>query len=123
MINELRIKPLILFLIILAVTLILFVENSPVYADTLSDAISRTPQGPEKGLIDPNAEQGFLNIPGSPDVNLTVAFLWAIWVGWIFSTVGAFGGIMAGVGHITIFGLGDYAKIFKNTRQEPGTSS
>jgi uncharacterized membrane protein YfcA len=36
-------------------------------------------------------------------------------VGWIFSTVGAFGGIMAGVGHITIFGLGDYAKSFKNT--------
>ena len=33
----------------------------------------------------------------------------------IFSTVGAFGGIMAGVGHITIFGLGDYAKSFKST--------
>jgi uncharacterized membrane protein YfcA len=29
--------------------------------------------------------------------------------------VGAFGGIMAGVGHITIFGLGDYAKSFKDT--------
>jgi uncharacterized membrane protein YfcA len=41
--------------------------------------------------------------------------LWAIWVGWIFSSVGAFGGIMAGVGHITIFGLGDYAKTFKKT--------
>ena len=45
----------------------------------------------------------------------STVFLWAIWVGWIFSTVGAFGGIMAGVGHITIFGLGDYAKSFKQS--------
>jgi hypothetical protein len=36
-------------------------------------------------------------------------------VGWIFSTVGAFGGIMAGVGHITVYGLGDYAKTFAKT--------
>jgi uncharacterized membrane protein YfcA len=36
-------------------------------------------------------------------------------VGWIFSTVGAFGGIMAGVGHMTVFGLGDYGKSFKKT--------
>ena len=43
---------------------------------------------------------------------LMFRLLWAIWVGWIFSTVGAFGGIMAGVGHITIFGLADYAKSF-----------
>ena len=35
--------------------------------------------------------------------------------GWIFSTVGAFGGIMAGVGHITVFGLADYGKAFKKT--------
>ena len=41
-----------------------------------------------------------------------MGLLWAVWVGWIFSTVGAFGGIMAGVGHITIFGLADYAKAF-----------
>ena len=113
--NEFRIMTLILLFIIIAVTLILFVENFPVYADKLADAISKILQGTEKGMIDPNAEPGFLNITGSPDVSLTVAFLWAIWVGWIFSTVGAFGGIMAGVGHITIFGLGDYAKIFKNT--------
>ena len=46
----------------------------------------------------------------NPVINLIIGLLWAIWVGWIFSTVGAFGGIMAGVGHITIFGLGDYAK-------------
>jgi uncharacterized membrane protein YfcA len=36
-------------------------------------------------------------------------------VGWIFSTVGAFGGIMAGVGHITIFGLADFGRAFKKT--------
>jgi hypothetical protein len=36
-------------------------------------------------------------------------------VGWVFSTVGAFGGIMAGVGHISVFGLGAYAKTFKDT--------
>ena len=48
-------------------------------------------------------------------VNLVVAFFWAIWVGWVFSTVGAFGGILAGVGHISVFGLGAYAKTFKDT--------
>jgi uncharacterized membrane protein YfcA len=69
-------------------------------------------------MISPGAEPGFLGIPGAPEVNLLWAFLWAIWVGWIFSTVGAFGGIMAGVGHITIFGLGDYAKSFKNSSPE-----
>lgn len=93
----------------------LMIAESPSYSDTLSDAIARTPSGSEKGLIDPSTKPGYLNIPGVPDVNLIWAFLWAIWVGWIFSTVGAFGGIMAGVGHITIFGLGDYAKSFKNT--------
>jgi uncharacterized protein len=36
-------------------------------------------------------------------------------VGWIFSTVGAFGGIMAGVGHMTIYGLGPYAGTFRQT--------
>ncbi len=84
-------------------------------ADTLADAIAQTPQGIEKGMIDLDAQRGFLGIPGAPDVNIISAFLWSIWVGWIFSTVGAFGGIMAGVGHITIFGLGDYAKSFKNS--------
>ena len=65
-----------------------------------------------KKQIDPSKEPGYLGIPGAPSVPYWVGFLWAIWVGWIFSTVGAFGGIMAGVGHITIFGLGDYAKGF-----------
>ena len=74
----------------------------------LKDAIAKAPQGTEKGHIDPNAKPGYLGIPGAPQLNPLIGFLWAIWVGWIFSTVGAFGGIMAGVGHITIYGLGAY---------------
>lgn len=62
--------------------------------------------------INPEEAPGFLGIPGAPTPSLILGLLWAIWVGWIFSTVGAFGGIMSGVGHITIFGLGDYAKTF-----------
>jgi uncharacterized membrane protein YfcA len=85
------------------------------FADKLSDAIAKAPQGTDKGQIDPNGAPGFLGIPGGPDINLIVGLLWAIWVGWIFSTVGAFGGIMAGVGHMTIYGLGAYAKSFKTT--------
>jgi len=81
-------------------------------AQSLEEAIAQTPVGTEPGQIDPSAEPGFLGIPGAPDPNIIFGFLWAIWVGWIFSTVGAFGGIMAGVGHITIFGLADYAKSF-----------
>jgi hypothetical protein len=65
-----------------------------------------------KAVIDPEKETGYLGIPGAPAPNWWWGLLWAIWVGWIFSTVGAFGGIMAGVGHITIFGLADYAKQF-----------
>jgi uncharacterized membrane protein YfcA len=65
--------------------------------------------------VAPQGKPGYLGIPGAPQVDwkfYLFGFLWAIWVGWIFSTVGAFGGIMAGVGHITIFGLGDYARSF-----------
>ncbi|HDH52901.1 MAG TPA: sulfite exporter TauE/SafE family protein [Nitrospirae bacterium] len=102
-----------LVLSVLFLILTVFVTSS--HAITLVDAIAKTPAGIEKGMIAPDAKPGFLNIPGAPDVNLIWAFLWSIWVGWIFSTVGAFGGIMAGVGHITIFGLGDYAKSFKST--------
>jgi uncharacterized membrane protein YfcA len=64
------------------------------------------------GKINPTMPTGFLGIPGGPEVNSVMAFAWAIWVGWIFSTVGAFGGVMASVGHISIFGLGDYAASF-----------
>jgi len=85
------------------------------HADSLSDAIAATPQGAEAGQLDPNAKPGFLGIPGAPHPSLVIGFFWAVWVGWIFSTVGAFGGIMAGVGHITVFGLADYGKAFKKT--------
>jgi uncharacterized membrane protein YfcA len=86
-------------------------------AGPLEDAIQKAPPGTGKGQIDPKAERGYLGIPGGPKINLIVAFIWAAWVGWVFSTVGAFGGIMAGVGHISVFGLGDYAKSFKDTAQ------
>ncbi len=73
------------------------------------------PAGNRKGQIDPSGPAGYLGIPGGLQINLIVAFIWAVWVGWVFSTVGAFGGILAGVGHISVFGLGDYAKSFKDT--------
>jgi uncharacterized membrane protein YfcA len=92
-----------------------FIAANDVFADKLSDAIAKTPQGSEKGQIDPEANPGFLGIPGAPSINMIIGLVWAIWVGWIFSTVGAFGGIMAGVGHMTIYGLGAYAKTFKDT--------
>ena len=85
------------------------------HADTLSEAIEQAAKGTEKGQINLEAEKGYLGIPGGPQLNLWIGLLWAIWVGWIFSTVGAFGGIMAGVGHMTIYGLGAYAKTFKST--------
>jgi hypothetical protein len=88
---------------------------STAHSASLEEAIAKAPQGTEKGQLDPNAKPGYLGIPGGPQLNPMVGFLWAIWVGWIFSTVGAFGGIMAGVGHITIYGLGAYAKTFKDT--------
>ncbi|MCJ7539700.1 MAG: sulfite exporter TauE/SafE family protein [Desulfobacterales bacterium] len=84
-------------------------------AVTLEEAIAKAPKGTDKGQINMDAAKGYLGIPGGPKLNLIIGFFWAIWVGWIFSTVGAFGGIMAGVGHMTIYGLGDYAKSFKST--------
>jgi len=80
--------------------------------DSLKEGISKAITA---GTIDAEAEAGYLGIPGGPQINLVLAFFWAIWVGWIFSTVGAFGGIMAGIGHITIYGLGNYAGSFKQT--------
>ncbi len=76
---------------------------------TLDEAIAKAI---EEKKIDPAAEKGFLGIPGAPQISPVMGFLWAIWVGWIFSTVGAFGGIMASVGHVSVFGLGDYAASF-----------
>jgi uncharacterized membrane protein YfcA len=108
-------KPFLFLMIAAVVIALLAVAASESFASALKDAISRTPAGTGKGQIDPAATEGFAGIPGAPGINYIVAVLWAVWVGWIFSTVGAFGGIMAGVGHITIFGLGDYAKSFKET--------
>jgi len=85
---------------------------------SLEEALATAPKGTEKGQINPEGKPGFLGIPGAPHINLIIGLLWAIWVGWIFSTVGAFGGIMAGVGHMTIYGLGSYAKSFKSTAPE-----
>lgn len=102
-----------LFLVVLLGTALLLTRSA--FADTLAEAIAKTPTGTGTGMINPKAPKGFLGIPGAPSPNLILGFFWAIWVGWIFSTVGAFGGIMAGIGHMTIFGLGDYARTFKNT--------
>jgi len=81
----------------------------------LEEAIAKTPKGKGKGEINPDAPKGFMGIPGGPTPFWFFGILWGIWVGWIFSTVGAFGGIMAGVGHISVFGLGDYAASFRQT--------
>ncbi len=84
-------------------------------AGKIGEAIKNAPVGKGKGQIDPGAPPGVFGIPGAPQVNYILAIFWAIWVGWIFSTVGAFGGIMAGVGHMSVYGLGDYARTFKDT--------
>jgi uncharacterized protein len=81
----------------------------------IGENVAKTPAGTGRGQIDVNAPKGFAGIPGAPQVNWLLALLWAVWVGWIFSTVGAFGGIMAGVGHMTIYGLGAYAGTFRQT--------
>ncbi|HDQ39619.1 MAG TPA: sulfite exporter TauE/SafE family protein [Desulfonatronum sp.] len=81
----------------------------------LEQAIAEAPRGTEPGQINEDVPKGYLGIPGGPQINMILAFFWAVWVGWIFSTVGAFGGVMAGVGHITIYGLGNYAGTFRQT--------
>ena len=81
----------------------------------LADAIANTPKGQGPGMIDSKAVPGFLGIPGAVSPSYALGFFWAVWVGWIFSTVGAFGGIMAGVGHITVFGLRAYGASFKDS--------
>ena len=39
------------------------------------------------------------------DASPITLILWGIFVGYVFTTVGAAGGILAGVGHMSIFGL------------------
>ncbi len=104
-----------LLALLAALVIVPVMSAATAHAASLEEAIAAAPQGTEKGMVDPNAKPGFLGIPGAPSPSLVVGFLWAVWVGWIFSTVGAFGGIMAGVGHITVFGLADYGKAFKKT--------
>ena len=72
----------------------------------LGQAVAKAPQGTGKGQIDPQAAPGYLGIPGGKQISLVTALLWSVLVGWVFSTVGAFGGVLAGVGHISVFGLG-----------------
>jgi len=91
------------------------VGNNLGLAAKLGEQIAKVPEGKGKGQIDPGAPRGVFGIPGAPQVGMVLAFLWATWVGWIFSTVGAFGGIMAGVGHMTVYGLGDYVRTFKDS--------
>ena len=102
-----------LLALLAAVATLVLVEAS--WAGKLEEAIAKTPTGVGQGMIDPNAPQGFMGIPGAPSHFWLFYILWGIWVGWIFSSVGAFGGIMAGVGHITVFGLADYGRSFKST--------
>lgn len=94
--------------------------QSAAKGNKLERAIAGAPQGTGKGQIDPGKPAGFLGIPGGPNVNVVLALLWAVWVGWIFSTVGAFGGVMAGVGHMSVFGFGSYAGSFKQTAPDLG---
>ena len=110
-------KSSVLFLLLMmaAVFTLPVLTSAPAVAGPLEDAIAKAPQGTGKGQIDPNAPAGYLGIPGGKQINLALAFGWAVWVGWVFSTVGAFGGVLAGVGHISVYGLGDYAKTFKDS--------
>ena len=43
--------------------------------------------------------------------------MWSLLISWVFSTVGAFGGVLAGVGHMTIFGLGSYASSLRDVNE------
>lgn len=87
----------------------------PSWAGKLEEALAKTPVGTGPGMIHPDMPKGFMGIPGAPHSFWLFYILWGIWVGWIFSSVGAFGGIMAGVGHITVFGLADFGRSFKTT--------
>ena len=108
---------IIFFLAALAVVATLALVE-PSWAGKLEEAIAKTPQGTGPGMIHPDMPKGFMGIPGAPHHFWLFYILWGVWVGWIFSSVGAFGGIMAGVGHISVFGLSDYAATFK--KSSPG---
>ena len=101
-------------MVVLAVAATLL-SVEPSLAQKVEQAIAQTPTGVGPGQLNPDAPKGLLGIPGAPRPFWLWCILWGIWVGWIFSTVGAFGGIMAGVGHITVFGLRAYGAQFKDT--------
>jgi uncharacterized membrane protein YfcA len=101
--------------VLLAVVAALALAGPVEAASKVQDAIAKTPIGTGPGQINPAATKGLLGIPGAPEPFWLWCILWGIWVGWIFSTVGAFGGIMAGVGHITVFGLRGFGTQFKDT--------
>jgi uncharacterized membrane protein YfcA len=101
--------------VLLAVVAALALAGPVEAASKVQDAIAKTPVGTGPGQLNPAATKGLLGIPGAPEPFWLWCVLWGIWVGWIFSTVGAFGGIMAGVGHITIFGLRGFGSQFKKT--------
>lgn len=81
----------------------------------VGQGIAEAPAGVAPGQIDANAPRGYLGIPGAPRVSFILALVWSIWTGWIFATVGAFGGISAGIGHMTIYGIANYARQFRQT--------
>ena len=81
----------------------------------VGDGVAAAPVGANPGQIDLNAPRGYLGIPGAPRINFFLALIWSIWTGWIFATVGAFGGISAGIGHMTIYGIASYATPFRQT--------
>ncbi len=106
---------LILGLLVLMGVAVTLVWAAPSYASKLEEAIANTPVGNGPGMVPAGAPKGFMGIPGAPHSFWLFYILWGTWVGWIFSSVGAFGGIMSGVGHISVFGLSNYAGTFKKT--------
>jgi hypothetical protein len=72
--------------------------TTPDMPEKMKVAIEASLQDPELAaktmeVINPEDAPGFLGIPGAPDPSLILGLLWAIWVGWIFSTVGPLAGL------------------------------
>ena len=86
--------------VVAALTILALVE--PSLGGQAGGGYCQDPRGhPAPGMIHPDMAKGFMGIPGAPHHFWLFYILWGVWVGWIFSSVGAFGGIMAGVGHIS----------------------
>ncbi len=104
-----RVLPLFMAILLCFTLPAMSAEQNTAQTSPLASAIAAAVEAKQ---VDPASPTGFLGIPGAPSISPVLGFIWAIWVGWIFSTVGAFGGVMASVGHINVFGLGDYAGSF-----------